>query len=48
VVATGAGTLHLIAQRDANNPDDQVFALAASDLLNRAGTTGLVALVTTG
>ena len=48
VVAIGAGTLHVVAQRDTNNPTDQVFALAASDLLNRAGTTGFVALVTTG
>ena len=48
VVATGTGpaSVSLIAQRDATFPDDQVFALEGTELVNRAGATGIVAFVT--
>lgn len=47
LVATVAGmvTVVLVAQRDADYPDDQVFALEGTDLTNRAGATGMIALV---
>jgi hypothetical protein len=34
----------LIAQRDPNNPEDEVWAVEGTDLMNRAGATGIVAV----
>jgi len=46
VVGAGGTSAVVVAQRDATFPDDEVYAIEGTELLNRAGATGLVALVT--